>query len=847
MRVLMRILKKKQTVWAFLIATVAALAWLFVLSPAHTLLKYRLFPDHPKNASQTLRLKNLNSKAAVYFDSEGIPHIEASNLADLCRAVGFVQARYRGFQLDLLRKFAAGRLSELLGNQEALNSSTVEFDLAMRGWGFEKKTDTALAGLPPRDRTILAAFSDGVNQGMRRYPSIEHRLLGTTPQPWTHQDTLLVGLLQAWSITHNWEQEALRFAMALELGAKKARELFPLDPFYDYGTLKNSRGKANKLPAAAAPEALRFLDEIARKNQADTRGSHIRGSPIRARSHAAFGDLSQIRPAASNAWVVDGELGASGKPILHNDMHLTHSLPSLIFLQHIKMPGLNAAGASMPGLPFLISGYNGKVAWGVTSASADVVDLVIEKEDADRPGFVLNQGRDCALKAERVLIKVKDGEDRNFTLRRTCNGPLLNDMYPGLLPENAPMLAVRYRLPRVEQSMGSLLRANRAGDVFQLRAALMKVPSPVQNIMAADHEGNIAFFSTGSVPKRKGHRGVFPIPGWLEKYEWRGWRGPDEMPRGFNPESGYFANANNYTGGPFQTPDVFHIDAAPSHRFDRITERIEALPVKDQESLRSIQKDNFLVRAQKLLPHWLPALKDLAHNPLEKKALSVLRRWDFSSDANSAGNAIFMALYRHLSAGALESKLSPALVHAFFKQRYSSVVADTWMIKEKHPAWDDPATARTETRADALRKAFRKSLEELSQKLGDDPAAWAWGRLHYHRPTHAFGNKGLLSFFNLKKTPMAGGLDSVWKAHFDMQSPKAPYKVVAGPVYRFSIDLGAPQKAGYSSDTGASGWPLSPRYSNQYEKWQKGELISIERDFRKLKKANAARKMELVP
>ena len=240
----------------------------------------------------------------------------------------------------------------------------------------------------------------------------------------------------------------------------------------------------------------------------------------------ALGAMALLRPAASNAWVVAGERTRSGKPILCNDMHLSHMLPSLLFLQHIKTPGLDAVGVTMPGLPFLVAGQNGSVAWGATSAVADVVDLVLEREDPRRDGFVLNESRDCRLEENRAVIRVRTGdgfEERSFPLRRTCNGPLLNDMYPEYLPGGSPLVSIRWELPDVQQSIGHLYRANRAKTLEELRGSLMGIPSPVQNIMAADTEGHIAFFSVGSVPLREHHRGTFAAPGWLAKYEWSGW------------------------------------------------------------------------------------------------------------------------------------------------------------------------------------------------------------------------------------------------------------------------------------------------------------------------------------
>lgn len=782
-----------------LIALVLGLVALVILTPLDEIIVYRLFPDFPENQNETLKLSGLKEKASIAYDENGIPHIEAQNLSDLSYAIGLAHGRYRGFQMDLLRKFAAGRLSELLGNQKALTSTTIEFDLAMRGWAFEKKASFKESELPKEDLMILNSYAKGVNAAMQRWPSIEHRILQTTPRKWEPRDTLLVGLLQAWSLTHNWEQEALRFSFAWELGMEKAKAIYPFGPLYDYGTLKGEENVS--LPMSYAPEVLQVLSE--------------RGNSKGKIKTTAFGDLMKIRPFASNAWATkkEGQL-----PVLNNDMHLTHSLPGLIFLQSISMPGLKAIGAAMPGLPFLISGFNGKVAWGVTSAVADVADLVIERPED--------------VKSEKVKINIKGEDSKSLTIRRSKNGPIFNDMYPGQLPEGAPLIAIRFKTPEVAKSMGALYRANRAQNIFELRDALMKIPAPIQNVMAADTQGNIGFFSTGSVPLRKNHRGVFPVPGWTEKYAWKGWTPKEEMPFGANPKENFLANNNNLVHNAYKNLPIFHIDAAASHRFDRINEI--ASPSQSPEKLRSHQMDNYLIRARLIAPILIEELSRISSlSETELEALNLLKSWDYTSSPKSPQASLFNMTYKKAAHMALNNHVSPALASSFLKQRYSPGVADLWFKNKDHFIWSGQ-------RGKILLTAFRETISELTDKFGDRPEAWAWGKAHFIRPTHPFGKRRILSFLNLESAPLAGGFDSLWKAHFNF-ADKDNYQVVAGPVYRFSIDLNRPTKAGFMTDTGASGWPLSPHYGDLYEKWKKGEMISIE------EKQNNWPVLELVP
>lgn len=823
--------------WKKILPAVAILSviLIMVVTPLGTILNYRFFPGYPKIKKETVKINKLKDKVDVYFDDYGIPHIEAQNLEDLVRATGFIHARYRFFQLDVLRRFASGRISELVGDQKAINSTTVKFDLAMRGWGFLDRVKVDLDALPKTDRTIITAFSDGVNQGMSAYPSIEHKILGITPEPWSYEDTLLVSLLQAWSITHNWEQEAVKLALALNLGPKIANEAYPQAPLYRTGTLSRITTD-RKMPPGIVKEMEQLLKgpkKYAFSNTLDT----------------TLGDLLEIKPSASNAWVIGSKLSESNMPILSNDMHLTHALPSMLFLQHLKMPGLNIIGTTMPGLPFMINGYNGHVTWGATSAVADVVDLVVEKQDPDRDGFVLNESKDCKLEDKIIKIKVKGEDDREFRLRKTCNGHVFNDMYPNFLPKDAPLVSVRFKIPKVQESFGHLYRANKSKTVYELRNNLMKIPSPIQNITAADVEGNIGFFSTGSVPVREHHRGTFPVPGWLKKYEWNGWTTPEEMPAGFNPKENFLINGNNLVQDPMRNWPIFHFEAAPNYRFERIKDRIKMHGMHNQKSLQKIQTDKYLKRAELVLPYIIEDLMPVNNwNQLEAKAFEQLKQWDKKSDKDSIGMSIFMAIYKEAILLALGNKVSEDTRYVFTKQRYSTNIVDQWFTVKDHPIWDNYETKDIkEAKPAVVVKAFKLAVQNLSKQLGKDSTKWQWGKMHYFRPKHLFGGKKILDFFNLEKIALGGSLDSIWKAHFNLSNQQEPFKTVAGPVTRMIIDLAKPEDAMFSIDTGQSGWPLDPHYGDQYAKWQKGELVPMIHDFEKIKNQFSQRKLTLTP
>lgn len=810
-----------------------------VFTPLGTIFKYKYAPNLPQYSSHKISIKNLKDEVSVYFDQMGVPHIEAQNIADLVRVTGYIQARERGWQLEVLRHFASGRLSELLGEQPVLSSTTVEFDLAMRAWNFEQKVQVDLDSVPELDKEILLAFSDGINQGFNDHPTVEHKILGLKSRPWKVSDSLLVSILQAWSITHNWEQEAVRYNIALNLGVDIANEIYPNDPVTGLATIRSAQFDKQKLPPYFTQAIASYFPKGPKPI---TQTSENQVSSV-------IGDLAQIRPSASNAWAVGASRSQTGMPIVSNDMHLTHSLPSLLFIQHIKAPGVDAIGATMPGLPFIVGGHNGKVAWGSTSAVADVVDLIIEKIDPQNSNRVLNENKICELTQQNVEIKIRDEKSKTFKLRKTCNGFALNDAYPKFLPKSAPLTVVRWQTPKVQESLGHLLRANKSSSAEELRANMMKIPSPIQNITAADIQGNLAFFSTGAVPIRKEHRGTFPVPGWKREYEWSGSAKIEEMPYILNPESNYLINTNNLARDPHHSPILFQIDSAPDYRYTQAEQRILAIESHTQDTIEAIQSDTKMKRGEKILSNVLNDFSQMnGLTSLEQSAVDVLKNWNFDSATNSIGTSIFMGIYREAIIESMKEKITSRALHLFLKQRYSTNVVDTWFFKSDHVVWDNLTTPEVkETRLDVLKTALKKTVSRYRKKFGDNLKQWEWGKLHTFHARHMFGKKSILSFLNLPKIPLGGSLDSVWKAHFNLSNDSDPFKTVAGPVFRSSMDLSDLNQARFSIDTGQSGWAGSKHYDDFFQLWRKGKLANLKYNWKEIKEKFANRLMTVTP
>jgi len=839
--------------------TVSACGWLFLFAggaqlsgcAASTYLGYRMSPDYPSEESQTISLSDLSATVKIYRDRLGVPHIDAKNEDDLMRAAGFMHGRERFFEMDTMRRYARGRLSELVGKQRVPLGSTVELDASMRGWGFERESREEAEALDPQARRLMTAYVEGVNAALSRYKPIEYRLLKIEPEPWTIADSFAVAYIIAWGITHNWRQELSRLVIASYVGLERASRIYPHSAWPGDTALAPS-GERKELPPALVPEIAGMFPahSPASPNSAPTAedGEHQSGLPGRT------DDLNtDLWPGqgwfawASNGWVVGGGRSASGKPILANDPHLPHMLPSIVFQQHLHCKDLDVIGATVPGIPLVLMGHNRDVAWGMTAAVADAADLYIEKIDPDDSKRVLGPDGPQPLVTEEIVIRVKEGSKmREITkrIRRTPRGPLVNDLYPRALPSWSPLVSVHTGSLAAGKSILGLRLANRAKTVEELRNDMLQMASPVNAVLAADRSGTVALFATGRVPLHENHRGTFPVPAWVKNYQWTQFLSAAQMPFGEGSGSDFFANGNSLMRDPEQGV-LFQIDSAPAYRLDRIRELIVKTAKHTSESLGGIQGDSMLLRARKLTPFILSDLTGMqAMSETEKAALGLLSAWDYRATVDSGACAVFYVTYRLAIIGAMLDEVGPQGVDYLLKQRYFTNAVDRWYPDADHPVWDDRATPGREKRADVLRPAFRKAVGWLVAKLGDDPAKWRWGAIHDMRLKHAFGDKA--SAFSLDPIEAPGALSAVWKAHFDLGHPTTPFRANYGPVYRMVVDMADVEHARWIIDSGSSGWPLAPHYSDQFEYWRKLEYAPMVMNWEEIR-SSAQSVIELNP
>jgi len=786
-------------------------------------IKYRIKPDYPDAKEETLDLRGFDAPVVIHFDRWGIPHIDAENELDLVRAVGFVHGRDRFFQMDLMRRMSRGRLSELLGAQEVGHGTTVDIDRVMRMWGMDADADADEAAMDPELTLLMETYCDGVNQALERHRPLEYRLLRARPAPWRPADSFAVGRLLAYSLTHNWKQELYRFLIAMEVGLDRAEILYPsayLD-VSDKSITLPGRDPDRVLPPAVAPELREFLADFAAPPPS---GARV------AQSTAWFTG----RYGGSNGWVLGGDHTASGKPILANDPHLDHVLPSVMYQQHIRCPGLHAIGITTPGVPYILIGHNDRVAWGQTTAMSDATDLYVEKPAGE--GAVLTPDGPKPLEVTEVLIKARTGGDEydehRFTLRTSRHGPLFNDIYPELLPPGSPIVALRWDTDGAGLTFAALRRANKSGSATELRDAMQTMITPVHNVLVADADGTVGFFRWGRAALRDNHLGTFPAPGWLARYDWRGLAEAADMAAAEAGSDGIFVSGNNLARDPHYGGDVFQIDSAPPFRVQRIRELLRTTEESRVGDHLGFHRDTKLLRARWVMPAILEDLAGMTGlDDVETEALRILEQWDYDASPGAPAPAIFFSLYRDAVLAGLRDEVSDAGLRFVETLPYPFAAWDFWYGRVDHPGWDDRRTPEVETRTDVVREAFRTAVRELRRAIGEDPRTWSWGEIHTFRVSHPFGKKKGLERLNLPRYPAGGAWGSLWKAHLTFADHEDPFRTGAGPVYRQVIDLADIHHAHWILDTGASGWPCSPHYGDQYELWRRGEYIPMTSDW----------------
>ena len=776
-----------------------------------------------------LQVPGLKGPVEVVFDGHGVPHVYASGSEDAWFVAGVLHARDRLWQMELYRRAASGRLSEILGE------STLPIDRRFLTLALRHAAEEEWRGAPPAVRDALTRYAAGVNAqlgatGGMQWP-IELRLLGVTPAEWTPVDSLVVGRLLAWRLAENHQAELVRHALATQFGADEAMRLAGRYPADGPSVISG--------PPPAAAEGLAALDgPQARRPEgpaslAGLRAARSEGGEALERAWPA--GLEWLRPTArrggSNNWVIAGRRTATGRPLLANDPHLQLEFPGVWYEMHLVAADLDVIGVTIPGTPFVVIGHNARVAWGLTNTGADVQDLFIERIDLQRKQS-LHQGQWIPVTITRTDIPVRGGDPQPFEVWRTRNGTIFSDV--GLEWEDAPAwlspaverrgerraFALRWNAAGGEMA-GAFESINRANDWSDFVAAVERFAAPSQNFVYADVEGNIGYAMSGVLPQRSGSVGAMPHDGTSGEGEWVGHIAPADLPRMFNPGRGYITSSNNLIDPRY--PGLITRDWAAPYRALRLQRLMEASDRVDLPAAVAWQTDVTALAAADVLMSVDAALA-LAAKQGDTDAAEVLqqlRLWDRKVD-----NRTVVTLYELFEAAlwrrTFVDEMGDPLFNRFYEWAGAERPAGLYAIlDDPNSRWfDDIATlGKRETREQIFVLA---AIDAATQYRTNYDGDRSWGDVHVARFVHPLGAGAapIRWLFNRGPIPVVGDSFTVNRSSYNRLEPFGVWEIAS---WRQIFDVGQWDEARVVLPAGQSGHPLSAHFFDQNEMWRQGQ------------------------
>ncbi len=772
---------------------------------------YRSFPA----VDGAAKMAGLDGEVSIRRDASDVTHIEAKNPLDVWRAIGYSHAQERGWQLELNRRLMHGELSEMLG------AATLETDKLMRTLGIMPAAKAQYANYPFDVKAALQAYADGINgfyaSSNQALPP-EFHLLGVRPSKWEPTDSVAWALMMALDLGGNWGAE---FARLSSLQVLSTQELWQMMPAY------TGEAPATKVDLAKLYKDLDvFIKPKIQLTHAPVRHlqttASLSDALARSMNDWAAG-LGQIDSRGSNNWVVTGSRTESGKPLLSNDPHLALSAPAIWYFAHLKSPAVDAIGATLPGLPFVILGHTLGVAWGFTNTGPDTQDLYLEQIDPANPKQYRTPTGVAAFGEREEVIKVKKQGDVKITVRSTRHGPVVSDVqsaYDPILNKAKYVVALRWAaLDASNVSLVAGFKSMSAKTIDDLVLAFANYHAPMQNIVMADITGQTMYKAAGKVPLRGAEddiKGIAPSLGWMAKYDWVSWLPYDQTPA-VKPDAlaakGWYATANQKIT-PDDYPYFIGQDWSQPYRYDRISTLLAATPKHSMASMERILKDHVSLAAQKLLP----TIKSIqSDHPMAAAVQVQLKNYDGLMSKDTVAGTVVNFWVDELTRQILGDKLgADKLKNLYgkrqFRQGIEEIIAAD--LGQGNQAWCAPKSC-----AERYRDAFDATLQSLSAQYGGDLSLWAWGRIHMAQSTHKpLSNVPVLKNFFTVSVPSVGdpftpNVGQYYLADTDRFANRH------APSMRAVYDLADLENSVFIYQTGQSGLVFSSRYRDMAQEW----------------------------
>lgn len=742
-----------------------------------------------------LSVDGIGAPVTIERDSNGVPHIDATSMADAAFAMGVVHAQDRLWQMEYSRRVASGRVSELAGPEAA------GLDHFMRRLGLHRVAAEEARRTEGEAQLMLERYAAGVNsviESGRKLP-LEFRILGLQPEPWTPAHSVAIVKLLALGLGMNWDAEMQRLRLVQALGPERAAQLEIVYPEANPTTL-----------AAAAPSGW------------STNGS---GSVM-----AGFAEAARWVPSmrgASNAWVIAGSRSATGRPLLGNDPHMAPSVPAAWYAAHVRAgTDFESTGVAPPGVPFTLTGHNRRCAWGLTNSFADCQDLVIEEFDGPAAKRFRTPRGFEPTRLVREVIHVRGGSDELEEVTITRHGPVVERI--GDLERNVWRgLSLQWTALTPGTFAHGLLQLQRAGDWPSFRSAMFTLDAPSMNGVYADVDGHIGFTVGGRIPMRRKRPTGVPAPGWTDEALWSRFLSPHDMPSVLDPNDGRIVTANNRIVDDHD-PRYIATDYMNGYRAARIEEMLEAVEI-DAGHIARMQLDVSSPPAR-LVARLLRGFT--CSSAVAERLRQRLASWDGSMTPSAIEPTIYAAFMRRLAEHSLRPFCGEAwplaagfdLAHPVFDYPAALISRMTPELLARWQSGDDKML-RGGTWAQTASDALDDTWHDLGDLLGRRMRRWQWGRAHSLQLEHPFSRRRSLGFFFRRRDVRLGGdADTVMATS---SSPSDPFHTrLTAPTWRHVMDVGNWDSCTGVLLPGQSGQPGSRHYDDLVERW------SVNRQFR---------------
>jgi len=741
--------------------------------------------------SGALELKNISEEVTVYFDDIGVPHINAQNQKDAYVALGYVHAQDRLWQMELIRRIAAGRLSEIFGKD------LLRVDRFFIGLGIEEAANKTIANL---DRTneayiLTQSYLDGINQFIEDGKTpLEFTLAGVEKEKYTLNDIYNVFGYMSFSFAVAHKTDPLLTEIKEKLGDSYLKEL--LGSYSDNLTI-NRNNFSDKVDFVFSNSVSEIMDEL----------------PV-----SPF--------IGSNSWVIAPEKTKNGKVIFANDPHIAYSQPSVWYQNHIKTPDYEIYGFNIALMPFPLLGHNREYAYGLTMLANDDLNFYIEENNPQNPLEYKTPDGYNTYELRDKTIHIKNEIDTSFQVKVSKHGPIMNGLLQHVIDERPIAMSWIYtQLPNemLEVSYG----ISHANSINEFKSSVARIHAPGLNVMYGDAKDNVAWFSSAKLYQlRDSLSSKTYLNGASGNDEIREYLPFDENPQAINPKSNYVYSANNQIDSV--RGKLYPGYYQPQDRAKRIVELLDQKNDFTKEAVAEMIYDVKSSTVSEIIKNLLKSVDKSTLTPSERKAFSILKNWDGTYLKTSLGPTIYNRFLYNFLKATYKDELGEGF-ELFINSQLQDQVLPTQVNRNNSVWWDDISTKdKIETKKEVTQMAFKSAILFLQNQLGENIDDWTWNRVLSVEYEHAIGKAGglLRKFFNVGPFETVGGNEVINNQIFKLDST-GYYKVTAGPSTRRIIDFSDVENSLAILPTGQSGNVFSEYYKDQTQKYLDGEFVKM--------------------